>query len=217
MKKIISLIACLLVALCFLTACGKIDYKGTYSFRMGKEGDKHMGIYLNLTDEDYESKTEKNEKKFSLVLDVSSMFEMSQEMLLPANVDKITLTGYYYVTDSANGKDKALHLGVSMNMELYEEPIEIAPDKVEKIIYSTIDAKNATLYIPTSLVDLTLQLNWYDYYTAHYADWSEEVKAQYPSEDPVGTHPTAELVEIIKQEDEGFRDYHTVKMGLAKD
>ena len=219
MKKIISLIACLLVALFVLTACDGVNYAGTYSFRMGKEGDKHMGIYLTLTDEDYEYKTDKNEKKFSLVLDVSSMFEMAQETVLPANADKINLTGYYYVTDAANGKDKTLHLGVSINIELYEEPIEIEPEKVEKIIYSKIDDKNAVLYIPTSLFDLTLQLNWYDYYTAHYAEWSQELKAQYPSEDPVGTHPTPELVEQIKQLEgyEEFRDYHTVKMGLAKD
>ena len=217
MKKIVSLIACLLVALLFFTACEGTGYVGKYSFRMGKEGDKHMGIYLMLTDEDYEKKTEKNEKNFSLVIDVSSMFDILKELSVQENADVIELDGYYYITDSYDGKGKALHIGVSIHLVLYDEPIEISPEQVEKIIYSTIDDNSATLYIPTSVEDLMLQLKWYDYYTEHYQEWSEEIKQQYPSLDPVGTHPTADFIELIKKDDEEFRDYHTVKMGLVKE
>ena len=220
MKKVISLIACLLVALFVLTACDGVNYAGTYSFRMGKEGDKHMGIYLTLTNEDYEQQTDKKEKKFSLVLDVGSMFDITggeeEPGANPSEEGKITLNGYYYITASTSDKEKKLHIGLAI-IDIYEEPIEIPAESVEKIIYSTINSTSAMLYIPTSATDLFLQLQWYDYFAENYANWSDEIKANYPSDDPAGTHPIPELIELIKQEDENFRDFHTVRMGLAKD
>ena len=218
MKKIISLIACLLATLFIFTACGEIDYAGQYSFRMGKEEGKHMGIYLKLTNEAYEQQTENKEKKFSLTIDIGSMMGVLKDLSGDENAGEISLNGYYYIT--ANGKDSRLHMGVGFSLPIYEEPIDIDPSYVEKVIYSTVNDTAATLYIPTSITDLVLQLEWYDYYEEHWNGWGADLKAIYPTSDPISTHPTPELVAIIKasgEEHADFRDYHTIKMGLTKD
>ena len=59
--------------------------------------------------------------------------------------------------------------------------------------------KEVNFYIPVSVTDLGFQLYWY------------LIEGK-----PVGTHPTAEDVERIKQEKPNFRDFHVLQLGLTK-
>ena len=180
-----------IVAPMLLASCAQYSYVGKYSFMMGKQNDSHIGIILELTDQDYE-KNPSLGKSFSLTLDSdikkttpdsknlnrdpdssssessSESSEESSESSEETPIDGLfgggdfSLSGYYAIGTEKNKEGYySLTLGASI-LDPEEFPIiEIPEEIVGDIIIAEISKKNIKATIPVSINDLMYQLYWY--------------------------------------------------------
>ena len=188
-----------------LLGCSKDPYAGRYTFQMGKSKDVHMGITLNLARTEYAADPSKG-KDFQMILDFDMGIQDSDtsgeseydvtSILKELLGDDKSVNGYYFV-DKNEPKiydQTRLHLCFDL-LEKYDIPSEVT----DLVFVTTISQKEVNFYIPVSVTDLGFQLYWY------------LIEGK-----PVGTHPTAEDVERIKQEKPNFRDFHVLQLGLTK-
>ncbi len=157
-RKIV--ISSLLPIVCLMSCSNKINPVGTYSFMLGKSSDTHIGISMNLTDEDHivEKTNESGEKVKEVVgknfvanLSGGDQFKVDIEDLdlpIPSGVDidelneainnflgetLKNLKGYYTVSDIESNYGYRLKLGSYISI-----PQEISPTGLELDIPPTI-------------------------------------------------------------------------------
>ncbi len=237
MKHLSRLLSSLMVLT--LASCGtgtEHSVSGRYTFQLGSDKDTHIGIYMELTDNDYVGKVDGVErvlgKEFDLTADLSSALEggeNSETAALSELEDQdFKIKGYYTVGDDEN--KNRLTLGTTILDDFFDFNSSIqVPDKfIKNIIYATISKGVLNVYVPVSMKDLAFQLYWYGYRINTNSLMDPESYEELPAEQhhSIGTHPTKEDVETIvaaekakgEQDNlfESFRDYHTLSMGLVK-
>ncbi len=102
-----------------LTGCKGRTYYGTYSFQLGREGEKHAGAKLELTKEKWSKAYPKNPEHDLYTFHALISYDMSTEGQAVAEGQPKTefkADGYYYVNEIKN-KDKSydLKLGIDVN------------------------------------------------------------------------------------------------------
>ena len=223
-KKLIPLLFTSLA----LTSCGNNNpYAGTYSFQMGKDEGTHMGLSVELTNEDHFEGAPEKGQSFTITIN-ASMFETE------TGEDQV-ITGAYTIGDQLT-KDAVL---VNLNYDVLNGSVlliaallgvELDEDNMsaylQKLITTSVTKKAFNLMIPVSFNDLFLQLYWYGICINHKAD---EERCT-PEAHPLHSHPTPEQVKEIAKiynghhfgqgdEEENyleFRDYYTITIGLSK-
>ena len=220
-KKLIPLLFTSLA----LSSCGNSNpYVGTYSFQMGKDDGTHMGISMELTDEDHNASKPELGKTFEITIK-ASMFETFSG-------EDVKIAGGYTIGDQLT-KDAKL---VNLNYDFLTDSwtllsallgVEVAADQtgdyLQKLITTSVTKKAFNLIIPVSMNDLALQLYWYGIDINHK---SGEAKCT-PEAHPLHSHPTKEQIEEISKtynghhtddngDDLDFRDFYTITIGLSK-
>ncbi len=236
MKHLSRLLSSLMVLT--LASCGtgaKHSVAGKYTFQLGSDKDTHIGIYMELTEDDYVGKDNQKDivlgKEFILSADLSSIGTASNvetTELSQLEDQDFKIKGYYTVGDG-NNKNR-LTLGTTILDDFFDfnSSIKVPDGFIKNIIYATISKGVLNVYVPVSMKDLAFQLYWYGYRININNLMDPESYDELPADQhhTVGTHPTKDDVEnIIKTEKakglennlfESFRDYHTLSMGLVK-
>lgn len=216
---------------------------GKYTFQLGASDETHVGIYLELTDEETTATTEPTARKFSMTFNARGAFieqlipaQDAQEPTDPNKDTIITIDGYYYLGDVIKGVQ---HLNIGITLL---DTIDIDPLLVEKLMYATVGDGQITFNLPVSITDLQYQLYWYGYRVSNVLDLLNPIDLKQESSsfetwlegNYPGSHPSKEVIENFKtyqkdRKDSGaegyeegedifltYHDFHTISMGFAK-
>ena len=227
-----------------LTSCGGQGYLGKYSFQMGRDKGVHVAATIELTNEDVLEQENVIGKAFTFTVDLQTKEEKTEEpgeydfligILYTALGDGTCVKGYYRVGEVYKNEKHVLHLGFSINESVKDlirtiiedetADVELRPELIEKIVFSTIDTTTLYITAPVSGDDLLYQLYWYGYDI--YQDENEIYRIDYLPEEKkhdIGSHPTSDEVALInsdtqykeRHKDTTYRDYHTLSLGLIK-
>lgn len=209
-----------------LTSCGEDSMTGKYGFQMGKESGTHFGLFVELSKEKYDDKTQKlplDAKKTTLSFNIASNdsegisdFLSGLEILIEDPIENpdtyddgvLEINGYYYKGDRVE-HDGSIEIKIGLELGYIAKAIhEIEPsitipefdaDVVEKLIYTTYSGNSLTMKIPVSFTDVFFQLYWY----GTDMDYNETdgiffKESKYGKHD-VGTHPTADDITKINE------------------
>lgn len=162
-KKWLTLLATIGLASCNTNG----DISGIYSFSMGKPESAHIGVYVNLTNEAYQSV--ENAKKFTLSFDysgndsdeINDLIETFHEILGLESEE--ALAGYYYKTNYTSKDGTRIALGTDILDTLLGGSFNasISSEIIEQAVTAYIDGNKLTIRVPVSGEDLLHQLTWY--------------------------------------------------------
>ena len=177
----------LLPALC-LSSCSGSSYYGTYEFRLGKTDGSHIGLSVELLEQEDENHKEDGMRKMLISADLGSEFSIEsiaeqitddpaeqafiEEIIKLLSIDtKNKIDAYYTVTDLVDSKyGNRVKMGSDYIQEIvkktYPELADLfgglaTPNIVEMVACTYVNKKQFTIQIPVSLPDLQLQLAWY--------------------------------------------------------
>lgn len=215
----------LMVAPMLLTSCGTQSFVGKYVFMMGKPNETHIGIVLELKEEDYADDPSKG-KAFTLALDSNFEKKDSSKSLnrttfndeggegegeggegegdddvIPSGIfDKdFSLSGYYSVGDT---KDKDGYYSLCLGAQLIEAEGALGSflpqEIVQDIIVASVSKTAVQASIPVSLADLVFQIYWYGW-DLEVTDTSISIRKVSGENHPHGSHPTTDDVERINK------------------
>ncbi len=191
-----------------LASCQSNSFVGEYTFQMGKNSGTHFSVGMNLNKNEVTNDGEVvgKEIKISLSAKLADATKDDEDnplyFLYDILAEGINIDGYYNIGNKMAQDNYKLNIGFTLSTieEIFGETFVIAPDKIEKIIYSEVNSKAITLFVPVSLDDLLFQLYWYGL-DIHYEGEGEDSELVFGDsvEHEANTHPTQEDVSEINK------------------